>query len=181
MKVDLVKRIFFVLILAALSLLSACTLESSSNYSPTIRLINLPRSSTGDTLKLRYSSAYNDLLLDTIRVGDTVTFQLELHAYSNNLTRFELIQSSDSISRLLLPRNSALDSIFMPSSNYKTGKFIFREKIKLVYFTFNYLARKPSNEGKFTIAITSDAVFDENFNGSNQAVVHIKTPILPAR
>ena len=101
MKVDLVKRIFFVLILAALSLLSACTLESSSNYSPTIRLINLPRSSTGDTLKLRYSSAYNDLLLDTIRVGDTVTFQLELHAYSNNLTRFELIQSSDSISRLL--------------------------------------------------------------------------------
>jgi hypothetical protein len=158
----------------------SCDLVSESNYTPQLALVSLPRLQNGDTLSLKNLADTDELLLDTITVGDTVSFYLLLNAYSNNLKSFYINQSADSISRILLPEKATLDSFFVATSDYKNGKFIFQEKITALYFPFSYVARAVTKTSKFSIHVVSDANFEMGVGGSNTASFSIRTPIKAA-
>lgn len=168
------KILFFAFVLVALA---ACNTESEVNYSPDILFNKLPVNiSKSDTLNIRGTSDNNILLLDTISVGDTVSFKMLFTGHVNSLVSLSISQSADSISRIILPSKLGMDSIFTAESNYSTGDFIVKPKIVSIYLPFKYIALKSSKEGSLKFSITSDANFKQN-SGLNTIRFELKTPI----
>lgn len=159
--------------------MSSCDLGGSSNSTPQIAFMKIPQLNTKDSLNISYTGEAGVYRLDTVSVGDTVTFRVFLNGFSNNLILFSTNISDTTSARLLLPTKTSLDSVFNgTSSNYSTGKFIFHSETKSFYFPFRYIARKESNDVRITFTLTSDAVFDGGaFMGSNSFSFALKTPI----
>lgn len=157
---------------------TSCKLDSDSNFTPAIMQGAYFKNHQGDTLRLK--SLNSEIVLDTIRVGDTVSFSFALNGYVNNLVGFRVNQSADSISRIVLPSKLKLDSIFTSESNYSKGIFIFKNKITFCNFPFKYVAKKTSMTGKFSLTLSSDANFGSTIAASNTVNVDIKTPIKSA-
>jgi len=156
-------------------LFTSCKLNSESNYKPDIQFVHDPIVNDTVTLNI-YADQGGVYRLDTISVGDTVHFQIYATGFTNNLTEFYLTESSDSVSKFILPSVSSMDSIFLPTSNYKTGKFIMAGTYTALFFPFQYVALKVSNEAKITFSVVSDANFEYN-----QFSFVLKTPIIAAK
>jgi hypothetical protein len=148
-----------------------------SNYTPRISFLRAATLQNGDSLNIKYTSTEGEFLLDTVSVGDTVMFLLHLNAYSNNLTKFMLSQSADSVSRLVLPEKASLDSITLPTSDFKAGKFVFKPNYSMMVFSFGYVAKSPTNTGKLSVYLESDAKFGASIMGSNTHSFKLITPI----
>ncbi len=162
-------------ILVALISFNSCDLKGDANYTPEIIFVQLPFNQHGDTLKAFITDT--GIKLDTITVGDTVSFYLYLAGYENNLKTFYLKQSADSSTRVLYTSKNSMDSIFTTStSNYSNGQFYLNANTTGLYFPFKYIARKPSNEASLTFSVVSDAKFDKS-PGSNTSTLILKTPI----
>lgn len=158
--------------------LGACSLDSESNYTPEIVQSAFFTNQKGDTLKLRYVNS--EYVLDTIRVGDTVSMRYIFNAFTNQLKTFHLKQSADSVSRIVLPAKLSLDSLFTSASDYQKGQFYFRPSIHAINFPFKYVATKTTMTAKFNMTLTSDAKFGNTMGTSNVRTVEIKTPTKPA-
>lgn len=167
----------FVGFVVGMLIFSSCNLDSLSNYTPRISFLRAATLQNGDSLNIKYTSTEGEFLLDTVSVGDTVMFLLHLNAYSNNLTKFMLSQSADSVSRLVLPEKSSLDSITLPTSDYKAGKFVFKPNYSMMVFSFGYVAKSPTNTGKLSVYLESDAKFGTSLMGSNTHSFKLITPI----
>lgn len=169
-------KIFFLLI-SIIIMFSSCSLEGESNYTPQIFLVRVPFLQNGDSL-FAYSTDEGAVYrLDTIMVGDTVTFQPYMTGIGNNLTAFYLKESADSVTKILLPDKAGLDSVFLPTSDYKAGKFLMNGKSTDLYFPFKYVAKAPSQTANIQMTIVSNANFKDNF-GSNTASITLITPII---
>jgi len=163
------------ILLGLISLIfTSCDLNSESNSQPDIEFLQNPVANGTDTLVATYQEA-GIFLLDTLTVGDTVSFRIYITGYSNNLKEYYMIESADSVSEILLPSRSSMDSIFLSTSNYATGKFMMDGTSTALYMPFKYVARKASLEAKITFRVVSDANFENN---SNSFV--LKTPIVAA-
>ncbi|MFZ4724154.1 MAG: hypothetical protein ACOYMD_01765 [Paludibacter sp.] len=165
-------RFIFQLIMISL-IFSACNLNPESNYRPEIRFVQNPIANKTDTLNIYYTDNSGVFRLDTIQVGDTISFNIYVTGYSNHLKAFYITESTDSVSKIILPSTSSMDSIFLASSNYKEGKFLMKGTSTALYFPFQYIARKVSNEAKITFNVVSDANFEYNQNS-----FVLKTPIV---
>jgi len=153
--------------------LSACELNSVSNYKPDILFVQNPITSKGDTLKLLYTDQAGVYKLDTIQVGDTVNFRMFINAYSNKIRTFFITQSADSVTQILLPSVNSMDSAFLSSSNYSQGKFYLKIDANTLYFPIKYIAIKPSNTAKMILSVTSDANVEYN-----QTIIQLNTIIV---
>lgn len=152
---------------------TACNISGESNFTPQFAFVTNPRSSSGDTLYMKSTGESNVYLLDTIYVGDTIFFPLYMNGYSNNLQTFTLKRSTDYSADLLLPRTTALDSVFNSfSSDYDNGKFVFQSGIKAVYFPFRYVPTDASSLSTLVFTVASDANFDYSVG-----IITLKTPI----
>jgi hypothetical protein len=170
-------RLIILIALIAIAF-SSCSLNGSSNYTPEILFVTSPFVSKSDTLS-SYLTDDGIYHMDTINVGDTVTFRLYLYGYTNNLVSFNIVQSDTSSTKILLPTTTSLDSIFSStSSNYSTGNFIFKSKITNLYLPFKYVAKKINNDAKLSFYLSSDATFDNSGSiGNNSVSVVLATPI----
>jgi hypothetical protein len=175
---------YIYLIIAFVSIvLTACDLNGTTNNTPQILFATKPRLiSDNDSLSYYLTDNAGVYKLDTISVGDTVAFPILLNGFSNHLTIYYLTQSDTTITRIILPSKNSLDSIFITSSNYSMGRFIFRSNIYNLYFPFKYVALKPSNDVTISFSLTSDANFDGNMiSGTNSVSFVLKTPIKAAK
>ena len=158
---------------------SACNLTGSVNNTPQILFVTNPICNKTDTLDKYYTDVSSVYRLDTIQVGDTVSFRMLLYGYSNNLTAYNLQVSDTTVAKVLLPTSTSLDSIFSgTSSDYSSGKFVFKNKTTSVYFPFKYVAKKASTAVSITFALSSDASFEGSSMGSNTFYFILKTPIV---
>lgn len=169
------KQIFILLTFAAI-LLTSCNLTGESNFTPDIFLGRLPINQNGDTIKA-YITDDGSFKLDTMTVGDTLSFILTVTGYENNLKAFYIKQSADSVTRAILPPKSSMDSVFISGSDYQAGVFLMDGNLPTLFFPFKYVAMKPSKEAKLTFTVVSDAHFD-NMSGSNTSSLTFKTPII---
>lgn len=177
LKITIFMKNQFVLLIAILAtLLSACNLVGESNFTPDIFLTRLPNNQNGDTIHA-YVSDDGSFKLDTMTVGDTLSFYLTVTGYENHLTAFYIKQSADSVTRTVLPPKNSMDSIFSTNSDYKSGKFMMDGTMTTLFFPFKYVAMKPSKEAKLSFTVVSDAHFD-NMSGSNTTTLTFKTPII---
>ncbi len=166
-----------ILLLAIISIaFTACNLEGESNYVPEIFFAKFPTNNLGDSLDIYYTDEAGSYRLDTITVGDTISFQMYITGYENNLTAFYLKESADSVTKIILPSKSSMDSIFLPTSNYNTGKFFMKGLSTSLYFPFKYVAKEPSNEAKIVFTAVSNSHFEESI-GTNTVSFTLKTPI----
>ncbi|MBN2764760.1 MAG: hypothetical protein JXR27_00185 [Paludibacteraceae bacterium] len=158
------------------SMLSSCNLEGESNYTPMLYFVTGPILQNGDSLEIYRTDQLNVFRLDTIAVGDTVSFFMYATGYSNNLTAYYMKQSTDSATEIILPRQSSMDSVFTVESDYKTGKFIMGGNSTSLYFPFKYVAKKAEKNAKITFTIISDAQFTDMTIGSNTTSFELITP-----
>jgi len=165
------KAYFFIFVGLIVFAFSACNMDGVSNSQPRITFFQQPVLNGKTTLGGAVITDY--YLLDTISVGDTVSFYMYLNAYSNNLVSYTMTQSSDSVTKIILPEVSAMDSLFLSTSNYDKGIFYFSGKANLSFFSFRYVAKKVSSKEKIVFNLVSDANFE--YNTSSFVV---KTPIV---
>ena len=170
-------RIYILLGLIAIAFTS-CELNSSTNNSPEILFVTSPFVNKTDSLN-SYLTDDGIYHMDTINVGDTVTFRILLYGFANNLSTYNILQSDTSSTKIILPTVNSLDPIFTStSSDYSNGKFIFKNKISSLYFPFKYVAKKTSNDAKLTFYLSSDANFNTSSGmGSNSVSFVLQTPI----
>jgi len=155
---------------------SSCNVTGSSANTPQI-IIAIPSSNRVDSLNTYLTDASGVYRMDTINVGDTVTFRMVFYGYSNNILSCNVIQSDTSSTKIILPTVSSLDSIFSSSSsNYSAGKFIAKSKISSIYLPFRYIAKKVSKDAQLSVSVSSDATFTDA-QGSNSSSFVLKTPI----
>ena len=172
-------RIYILLGIIAIAF-SSCNISSTSNNTPEILFVTNPFINKTDTLSKYYTDESGVYRMDTIQVGDTVTFRMLFYGYSNNLSSFNLSQSDTSATKILLPATISLDSIFVSAgSDYTNGKFLFKSKISSLYFPFRYVAKKVTNDAKITFYLSSDATFSNTSGfGNNSTSFELKTPIV---
>jgi hypothetical protein len=170
-------RLYILLGIIAIAFTS-CELNSSSNNSPEILFVTSPFVNKTDSLN-SYLTDDGIYHMDTINVGDTVTFRILLYGFANNLSSYNILQSDTSSTKIILPTVNSLDSIFTStSSDYSNGKFTFKNKISSLYFPFKYVAKKVSNDAKLTFHLSSDANFNSTSElGSNTVSFILETPI----
>ncbi|MDP4238929.1 MAG: hypothetical protein Q8904_05585 [Bacteroidota bacterium] len=172
-------RLFLFLVVASIAFTS-CNLSSSSNKSPQIFFVTNPFVNKSDSLNsyLTDDGVYH---MDTINVGDTVTFRILLYGYANNLLTCNITQSDTTSTKILFPGKNSLDSIFVSAtSDYTNGKFIFKNKISSLYFPFKYVARKATKDAKISFYLSSDANFDNSSSiggGGNAVSFVLQTPV----
>ena len=171
-------RIYILLAIIAVAF-SSCNIAGSSNNTPEILFVTNPFINKTDTLNKYYTDESGVYRLDTVQVGDTVTFRMLLYGFSNNLSSFNVIPSDTSATKILLPSKISLDSIFVSAgSDYSAGKFLFKSKISSLYFPFRYVAKKVSIDAKLTFALSSDATFGSSSDfGNNSISFVLKTPV----
>ena len=158
---------------------SSCDLTSTSNNTPQILFAKLPQLNGVDTLYIKYTDEAGVYLLDTISVGDTVTFRFLLNGFSNSLTSYNIVRSDTVSSKLLLPGKNSLDSVFNSvTSNYSIGKFVFKTGILNLYFPFKYVATKETVDARISFSLVSDAKFEGgSLVGSSYYNFVLKTPV----
>lgn len=178
-------KTYIYLVIALISVaFTACDLNGTTNNTPQILFAIKPRIiNTNDSLSYYVTDNAGVYRLDTISVGDTVGFPILLNGFSNHLISYYLTQSDTTVAQIILPGKNSLDSIFLTSSsNYLSGKFIFRSNIYNLYFPFKYVALKPSNDVTLSFSLTSDANFEANMgSGTNLVSFVLKTPIKVAK
>ncbi len=154
----------------------ACNVDNTVNYRPEIQFYKNPTTNKMDTLNIYYTDLAGVYRLDTIAVGDTVSFQIYVTGVSNNLKSFIITQSADSLTKMILPSKSSMDSVFMSNSNYTEGRFLMNGTTISLFFPFKYVAKKASREAKLTFSVVSDASSD-----LSQFSFTLKTPILAVK
>lgn len=126
---------------------------------------------TDEVLKIH---EYN--ILDSIAVGDTIVFQASISGVYNNLKELHITSSNYDAVEFIWPRESLLDSLFLPTSNYDEGRFMMDGTHNILYFIFRYVPLKEDKDVKMTFKVISDA--SPEFNSYN---VSLKTPIKAAK
>ncbi|HPC26504.1 MAG TPA: hypothetical protein P5236_03905, partial [Paludibacteraceae bacterium] len=173
----IMKKQFFILLGCVAILFTSCLKNEESNYTPTISFLTYPITNHNDSLNIKLIDPSGTYQLDTIEVGDTVTFLLGLNGYTNNLTSFYVQHTDSSATKIDFPPLENLNNIFSePLSDYESGKFIFAYNYSSIYFSFNYIAKKPSNNAAIIFTLSSDAQFSEG-SGYNTVSFRLKTPI----
>jgi hypothetical protein len=169
---ELAKVELFILSLA----LSSCDFHGESNYTPGVFFVHQPVKNHHDTLSVYYTEEVGRLCMDTITVGDTISFFMHFEAYSNNLTAINLRYYPDSVAELILPEKATMDSIFSPTSDYAKGNFFMDSSFSTLGFPFRLIALQPSADARLELTVVSDAVFEDGF-GTNFTCFKLKTPI----
>lgn len=169
------KYLFAIAALATIIGFSSCDLDGDSNYTPEI-IFTHPLTQNNDTLNFYYTDDGGTVLMDTISVQDTVLFNFIYTGYANNLKSLIITQTGDSVTKILYPDSTKLDSIFLSTSDYANGKFYMPGSFTTLTLPFRYIALKKTTEAKLKFQLVSDAVFDTGF-ASNTASITIKTPI----
>jgi len=171
-------RIYILLGIIAIAFCS-CNISSTTNNTPEILFVTNPFINKTDTLSNYNTDESGVYRMDTIQVGDTVTFRMLLYGYSNNLSVFNVIPSDTSATKIILPSSISLDSVFVSAgSDYSNGKFLFKSKISNLYFPFRYVAKKVTKDAKLTFYLSSDATFGSSSSfGNNSASFVLKTPV----
>jgi len=154
-----------------LSLLSlvfvSCDLNPKSESTPhfDLRAMHIV---DGDTTFLNFRGN----VMDTIFVGDTITFQTVMYSQFNNLLQYQIVSSREKSIEFQWVDKAALDSLFSSKSDYDKGLFIVQGNFSRLHFPFKYIAKEDEKDLKLTFTILNDA--SQNYSTTIMTIV---TPI----
>lgn len=165
------KSQFFLLAFAAISLLSCDLNNSETNYTPQIFCGTILLNHT-DTLLYSYNTPSSKYLLDTVMVGDTVTFELGFYSYANNLEQVAVTCDNEYAS-ITLRLDSIVTSVLTSESNVAEGLLYFPVGYNYVSFNMDYVTKAVSKTTELTLQVASDSKY-------SPTSIAIITPIVAA-
>jgi len=173
------KRLLFFIYLFISVLFTACNMTSSADYTPEIVPVHNAVRQNKDSLYMHYTDKGGVYRLDTVYVGDTVTFTMGFTGIANNLVLVGIVNSvPDSVAQVrLIGSTSELETVFLPTSDYAKGLFYIKGQSVSLIFPFKYIAKKASNAAMLTFSVQSDANFKNSF-GANTAALSLIIPIV---
>ena len=151
--------------------LFSCKLDGVSESTPGFYLVKIMHIAGNDTTHLNFQGN----TLDTISVGDTITFQSVVYSQYNKLLQYNITSSREKSVEFLWGEKEHLDSIFTSSSDYDKGLFVMDGTFSELYFPFKYVAKEAEKDLKLTFSVLNDA--SSNYNSTTVTIV---TPIKEA-
>ena len=172
------RHLFFILAFISI-VFTACNLTGSADSTPDIVPLRTAVTQHKDSLYMSLTDTSRVYRLDTVHVGDTVTFIMGFTGNLNNLVSVRITNSvPDSVAQVLLSgTTNQLDSIFLPTSNYAKGVFYLRAKSVSLIFPFKYVAKKPTKAARLSFFVQSDANFKDGL-GDNSNTLALRIPIV---
>jgi len=173
------KRHFFFILFFVSVLFTACNMNGSADYTPEIIPVRNAVNQNKDSMYMHYTDKGGVYRLDTVFVGDTVTFTMGFTGVANNLVSVNILNSvPDSVAQVvLIGSTSNLEAVFLPTSDYAKGLFYIKGKSVSLIFPFKYVAKKASTAAMLTFSVESDANFKDSF-GANTATLSLTIPIV---
>ena len=163
------KALYFILLVVVFGLITtSCRLTGDAESTPNI-YIRAMHIVGEDTTYLKFSGN----TLDTIRVGDTITFQTDVYSQYNNLLQYSITSSREKSVEFIwseIDENSG--TLFTPESDYDKGLFVMSGTFPHLYFPFKYVAKEDESDLKLTLLVLNDA--SQDYNSTSITIV---TPI----
>ncbi len=165
------KMIYSLLILFGF-VLTGCDNEPIENFP----FISLPYGTVykDPEQPLNIYSINGQSVLDTITVGDTITFITYISGVHNNLVELQIYSSDSNCIKFIWPEKAKLNSLFLSTSDYEKGIFKMDGTHSGLYFIFDYIALAESNDATIFFKAVSNATKTHTF------VERLKTPIKPS-
>jgi hypothetical protein len=167
-------------ILAFMSIVfTGCNMSGSADYTPEILPVRNAVNQNKDSLYMHYTDKGGVYRLDTVSVGDTVTFTMGFTGVANNLVSVKILNNvPDSVAQVVLVGSTSnLEAVFLPTSDYAKGLFYIKGKSVSLIFPFKYVVKKASTAAMLTFSVESDANFKDSF-GSNTTTLSLTIPIV---
>ncbi|MDD4992902.1 MAG: hypothetical protein PHR83_11760 [Paludibacter sp.] len=173
------KRHFLFILFFISVLFTACDMTGSADYTPEIIPVRNAVNQNKDSLYMHYTDKGGVYRLDTVYVGDTVTFRMAFTGVANNLVSVGIVNSvPDSVAKVvLLATKTDMDAVFLPTSDYAKGLFYIKGESITLIFPFQYVAKKATSDATLTFSVQSDANFKNTF-GANTNTISLKIPIV---
>jgi hypothetical protein len=172
------RHFLFILILMSV-VFTACDMTGSADYTPEIIPVRNAVNQNKDSLYMHYTDKGGVYRLDTVHVGDTITFRMAFTGIVNNLVSVGIVNSvPDSIAKVvLLATKAEMDAVFLPTSDYVKGLFYIKGESITLIFPFQYIAQKATKDAALTFSVQSDANF-KNGLGENTNTITLNIPII---
>ena len=160
------KTCFYVLLAAVAFLLAACTFENNAQYTPRMALSPLRNtcihgdSVVIDTLGYRYDKEGKGVM-DTIHVGDTVSFSILLDAQGNMLTGFQTVWDTAVMNLEYLAMDSIRFALDTAKCDIARGILRFLPGYNQALFPIRYVPRTAAT-ADIVFEIQSDSKFSPN-------------------
>lgn len=143
-------------------MLTGCDfLNGSSNYTPSIELLRPFITQNSDTLYTLYDTKTNHYRLDTIQVGDTVSFAIGYSSYTNHLVSTTMEWDKEYVElRTIIGMG---DSVLKPTSDTTHIRLDFQNGYNYAAMSAKFI---PLKAGKSTLyfSVQSDAEKIANTN-----------------
>ncbi len=162
------KLYHFILAVIISCIFISCNLHGDSEATPALNLKAL-HVVGNDSTELKF---YNGNVMDTIYVGDTITFLTVVYNQFNNLLEYRITSSREKSVEFIWSDKNSMDSVFTAASDYDKGLFVMDGTFPTLYFPFKYIAKEAENDLKLTFHIVNDASRDYN-----TTTITIVTPI----
>ena len=131
------RKFFLITVVISLFLVS-CMKDAGSNFTPQIACSVIYRNGTDS---MAVSDINGKYVLDSMSVGDSISFQVVFDAIGNNLTLAQVSSSDSAVLKLKYKNISSLDTAFS-SADTLAGVFRFVEGYRMIGFTVEGKARK---------------------------------------
>ena len=162
----------FILLAVFGLIMASCRLTGDAESTPEIYLKAM-RIAGKDTTYLHFMGN----VLDTIRVGDTITFRTDVYSQYNNLLQYKITSSREkSVEFIWSDIDESLGTLFTSETDYDKGLFVMPGTFSHLYFPFKYIAKEDEKNLTITFSILNDA--SRNYNSISTTIV---TPIKAAK
>jgi len=157
-KGDGMKR-YFLCILIIVLYLSSCKMKEEPQYTPQFALSEFvvrhaDPSEPKDTIKVQ--NIGEDIVIDTIAVGDTVHFAILCNAVTNQLTSFE-VKTDTAVLGLTMQLSDQHTKALEATSDIENFKLVFKPGYGAASIPMEYIARKSVTATlTFNLATTSE-------------------------
>lgn len=167
-------KIKHLLILLAVDFtLMACT-NTDFNYPPQVELLYSPiRLKDSAAIVLKKGNSVNELKIDSMKIGDTLSVKIHLYDLMYNLESVKLNTGSDTSTIVVLPTDAGFKARLKAVSDNSTGHLVYQKKIKSDNIDILYVARKSSKSGHLTIYLETANPDSVNYMDS----LKINTPV----
>ncbi|MGC3977685.1 MAG: hypothetical protein QM751_05300 [Paludibacteraceae bacterium] len=149
----------FLVLLSIISIVlsfSACNLGNGfSEATPQIYLEKKAKLNTDSIIEFSLASDYSSYKLDTLHVGDTVSFKIFVDAYTNQVKQLNITPSDTTAVKLLVA--DSIKTEFLSQSDFNKGIFYLPPNVYGLEFSVKFTTRKAKETLSYTLNVTSDA------------------------
>ena len=165
------KRFFLLLAIIATFVLTSCKIDGYQEYPPSILVEKSEAKLNSDsTIMIKIAQDHSAFVFDSLHVADTVSFNVILNAYYNQIKELYITPSDSTAVKFIQP--DSISYFILPTSLPEKGIYYPKEKTYGLYFPIKFTTLKAKESFTYTIRVVSDVT-----KTSNMSSIDFKFPI----